>query len=125
MHATPRNDEQHVWPDADEAQLEGIFAGVAAKALAFGHLHVPYVRVWRERILVNVASAGLPKDGDSRAGYAILTERSGGWEVKHRRVAFDVEEVARDLERSGIPQLKKRLQVLRRARYKQLSAFIP
>ncbi|MGP6158975.1 MAG: hypothetical protein ACLPYS_15955 [Vulcanimicrobiaceae bacterium] len=54
---------------------------------------MPYVRVWRERLLVNVSSAGLPKDGDARAAYAILTQRSGGWEVKHRRVAFDAEGV--------------------------------
>ncbi len=125
VHASPRSDEEHVWPQADEAQLEGIFDGVAAKVIAFGHLHVPYVRMWRDRMLVNVSSAGLPKDGDPRACYAILTERSGGWEVKHRRVEFDVEEVAHELELSGIPQLKKRLEVLRRARYKQLSEVIP
>jgi len=124
-HATPRTDDEHLWPGADDAQLERAFAGVAERTFAFGHLHLPYVRVWRERLLVNVASAGLPKDGDPRAGYAILTARSGGWEVKHRRVAFDVERVVRDIERSGMPQRTKRVNVLRRHRYKELDERIP
>ena len=125
VHANPRSDDEHVWPDADEATLQRFFGGVEAAAVAFGHLHLPYVRFWNGKLLVNVASAGLPKDGDPRAGYAILTERSGGWEVKHRRVAFDVEKVERELKKSGIPGLEKRLNVLRRHRYKQLNAVIP
>ncbi len=72
--------------------------------MAFGHLHLPYARVWRDRLLVNVASAGLPKDGDPRACYALLTQRPGGWEVKHRRVAFNVDKVAREIEKSGMPE---------------------
>jgi diadenosine tetraphosphatase ApaH/serine/threonine PP2A family protein phosphatase len=81
--------------------------------------------VWRDKTFVNVASAGLPKDGDPRAGYAILTQRSGGWQVKHRRVPFDVERVARDIEKSGMPGVEKRLRVLRRHRYKNIDERIP
>ncbi len=124
-HANPQTDDEHLWPDADDARLERAFAGVAERTFAFGHLHLPYARVWRDRLLVNVASAGLPKDGDPRAGYAILTQRSGGWEVKHRRVVFDVERVVCDIERSGMPDRAKRVNVLRRHRYKELDERIP
>jgi predicted phosphodiesterase len=125
VHANPIADDVHVWPDADDAFLERITHGIVERTIAFGHLHLPYVRTWRDRLLVNVASAGLPKDGDPRAGYAILTQRPGGWEVKHRRVAFDVERVAREIEKSGMPGSKKRLTVLRRHRYKSLDERIP
>jgi diadenosine tetraphosphatase ApaH/serine/threonine PP2A family protein phosphatase len=125
VHANPKTDDEHVWPDADDAVLERVTAGVVERTIAFGHLHLPYVRVWRDKVFVNVSSAGLPKDGDPRAGYAILTERSGGWQVKHRRVAFDVERVAREIEKSGMPDVEKRLRVLRRHRYKQLDERIP
>jgi predicted phosphodiesterase len=119
-HATPTRDDEHVWPDASDEQLEAITAGVAQHTMAFGHLHLPYVRVWRDRIFVNVASAGLPKDGDPRAHYAILTQQSGGWSVRSRRVAFDVDKVERQIRRSGMPNIDERLDVLRRHRYKQL-----
>ncbi len=81
--------------------------------------------MWRGKLLVNVSSAGLPKDGDPRAGYAILTERDGGWQVKHRRVAFDVKKVATQLADCGIPGSAELIATLRRHRYKQLKHSIP
>ncbi len=120
-HATPKRDDEHVWPDASDAQLENVIDGVVQRTIAFGHLHLPYVRTWRDRTFVNVASAGLPKDGDPRAHYVILTQQSGGWSVRSRRVAFDVERVERQLRKCGMPNVAERLDVLRRHRYKQLA----
>jgi putative phosphoesterase len=124
-HANPKNDDEHVWPDAEDEQLERLFGDVRARAFAFGHLHVPYARIWRDKLLACVASAGLPKDGDPRAHYAILTLRSGGWQHKSRRVAFDVEKVARQLIKSEIPNVARCLNVLRRHRYKAIARVIP
>jgi len=125
VHANPTNDDEHVWPDADDATLERLIGAETASAIAFGHLHLPYVRIWRGKMLVNVASAGLPKDGDPRASYALFTERNGGWEVKHRRVAFDVKKVATQLAACGIPGSDELIATLRRHRYKRLKASIP
>ncbi len=125
VHANPKSDDEHLWPDAEDALLERVMDGVVERTIAFGHLHLPYARVWRDKLLVNVASAGLPKDGDARAGYAILTRRDGGWEIKHRRVAFDVDAVEREMLAAGMPDAKKRIKVLRRHRYKQLDERIP
>lgn len=125
VHANPKTDDEHLWPDAPDGFLEAVTAEVPERTIAFGHLHVPYVRTWRDRLLVNVASAGLPKDGDPRASYAIITYRSGGWQVRHRRVVFDVDAVAREIERSGMPDAKKRVNVLRRHRYRELDERNP
>ncbi|GAC1551587.1 MAG: metallophosphoesterase family protein [Vulcanimicrobiaceae bacterium] len=125
VHANPKSDDEHVWPDADDAFLERITSGVPERTIAFGHLHVPYARVWRDRFFIDVASAGLPKDGDPRAGYAILTHRPGGWQVRHRRVAFDADKVAREIEKCGMPDAKKRVNVLLRHRYKELDERNP
>jgi putative phosphoesterase len=125
VHANPTNDDEHLWPDADDDLLQRLIGDDAATAIAFGHLHLPYVRMWRGKLLVNVASAGLPKDGDARAAYAIFTERAGGWEVKHRRVEFDVKKVATQLADSGIPGSVELINTLRRHRYKRLRGFVP
>lgn len=125
VHAHPKADDEHVWPDADEALLERVIGEERATTIAFGHLHLPYVRMWRGKLLVNVASVGLPKDGDPRACYAIFTERVGGWEVKHRRVAFDTKKVATQLADCGIPGSAELIATLRRHRYKGLKSFIP
>lgn len=125
VHANPRSDDEHLWPDADDATLERMLDGERAGTIAFGHLHLPYVRMWRGKLLVNVASAGLPKDGDPRACYAILTERRGGWQVKHRRVPFDVKKVATQLADCGIPGSADLIATLRRHRYKSLKSQVP
>lgn len=125
VHANPTNDSEHLWPDADDATLARLVGEEKATAIAFGHLHLPYVRTWRGKLLVNVASAGLPKDGDARASYVILTEQHGGWEVKHRRVEFDVKKVATQLASCGIPGSAELVATLRRHRYKRLKGYIP
>ncbi|PZR58935.1 MAG: hypothetical protein DLM50_02550 [Candidatus Meridianibacter frigidus] len=125
VHANPTTDDEHLWPDAEDEVLERLIGNEAAQTIAFGHLHLPYVRTWRGKLLVNVASAGLPKDGDPRAGYATLTQRSGGWEVKHRRVGFDVKKVATQLRDCGIPDAAECINTLRRHRYKRLKNIIP
>jgi putative phosphoesterase len=125
VHANPKTDDEHVWPDATEDELERLIGDEAATAIAFGHLHIPFVRMWRGRLLVNVSSVGLPKDGDPRACYAIFTERDGGWQVKHRRVVFDVKKVATQLADCGIPESAELIATLRRHRYKQLKQLIP
>jgi putative phosphoesterase len=125
VHANPTSDDEHLWPDADDATLERLIGDEKAAVIAFGHLHLPYVRMWRGKMLVDVASAGLPKDGDPRAGYAIFTQCPGGWEVKHRRVAFDVKKVATQLADCGIPESAVLISTLRRHRYKRLKTQIP
>lgn len=125
VHANPKTDHEHLWPDADATTLERMIGDEPATAIAFGHLHLPYVRMWRGKLLVNVASAGLPKDGDPRACYAIFTEREGGWQVKHRRVPFDVKKVATQLADCGIPGSAELIATLRRHRYKHLKSQVP
>ena len=125
VHANPTTDDGHVWPDADEKTLETLIGEEKAGTIAFGHLHIPYARIWRGKLLVNVASAGLPKDGDPRACYAVFTQRPGGWEVKHRRVPFDVKKVATQLADCGIPGSVDIISTLRRHRYKRLKTLVP
>ena len=44
-----------------------------ADVLVFGHTHKPWVREIEGVLFVNDGSVGKPKDGDSRAAWALLT----------------------------------------------------
>jgi hypothetical protein len=85
--------------------------------LAFGHLHIAYTRRWRDLLLVDVGSCGLPRDEDHRAAYAILAWQDGGWQAEIRRVPYDIQEVVKQLKTCGIPNPEKRIKVLLEARY--------
>jgi diadenosine tetraphosphatase ApaH/serine/threonine PP2A family protein phosphatase len=65
---------------------------MVTNVLAFGHLHVPFIRQWEGYDLVNVSSVSMPGDGDPRAKYAVFDWDGKAWTVEHRHVEYDVEE---------------------------------
>ncbi len=117
VHANPRDLEEPIKPDSADALIRPWFAGVRAEIVAFGHYHVPFVRELDHWTLVDVASAGMPRDGDRRAVYAVLTWERGAWHAEHHRVPFDIEAVARDYAAVGFPDAKKAAEWLLKARY--------
>lgn len=124
VHANPRNLEQALMPRASDAELDRLLLEDGAepswRALAFGHVHVPYVRTWRGRLLVNVASVGLPMDGDPRAAYAILTWAGGAWHAEHHRVLYRTAIVAHEMRTLGLPRGKHFAERLMTASYSGL-----
>ena len=119
VHANPKDLEQSLHPQAPDAILEALCRGVTAEILVFGHIHIPYVRKLKKLTLCNVASAGIPKDGDVRPAWTVLTYTSDNrWTIEQRRVTYDAEAAARDHAQSGMPAGEKLGQRLLAARYK-------
>ena len=54
------------------------------------------------KVICNVGSVGRPRDGDSRACYAIYDNTSGKIDI--RRVEYDVERAARKIRDAGLPE---------------------
>ncbi len=117
VHANPRNVDDPIQPDLSDGAIDAVLGPAEFQVLAFGHIHIPSVRLWRGRLLVNVASAGLPMDGDPRAAYSVLTWAGGGWRVAQYRVEYDVERVAKEMRRNGLPRGRHFAERLLRARY--------
>src|SRR6266567_3485499 len=119
VHANPLNLEDAIFPNAPDSTLEHFLGDLepGIGALAFGHLHIAYTRRWRRLLLVDVASCGLPRDEDLRAAYGILTWQDGTWKAEIRRVAYDVQEVVKQIESCGMPNVEKRIKTLLEARY--------
>ena len=120
VHANPVDMERPLRPMMSTAELDEILLETGEPhwaALAFGHLHIPFTMRWRERLLVDVASAGLPMDGDHRAAYAVLTWEEGVWHATHHRVYYDVPVVAHEMRTNGMPRGRHFAQRLARATY--------
>jgi hypothetical protein len=66
---------------------------------------------------VDVGSCGLPRDGDIRASYAILSWQNDTWHAEHRRVTYDVNATVKQLKQSSIPHFEKRVKTLLAATY--------
>jgi predicted phosphodiesterase len=100
VHANPRDVNQIIFPpEADQprytsrrqsdAELAELLAGLQAKVLAFGHLHIPSIRHVTNHMLINVSSVSMAGDGDPRAKYAVATWDGEGWTAEHVRVSYD------------------------------------
>lgn len=119
VHANPKDLDQHLPPFAPESQIAPLLADLPPEVttLAFGHLHLPYVRDLGRVRLIDIASVGLPKDGDRRAGYGLLTWAGERWSAEQRRVEYPVEETVAQLRAAAPPGMDELLRTLLRARY--------
>lgn len=111
VHANPTDLTRPIVPQFTDADLDAVLLPDSGdepdwRALAFGHIHVPHARQWRGRLLVDVASVGLPMDGDQRAAYAVLTWDGREWRAEHYRVYYPVPVVAHEMRTSGMPRGK-------------------
>lgn len=102
VHATPRDPlDEFAPPDAGfwAKRLEGVDADV----VCVGHTHYQYALEVNGILVVNPGSVGVQRDGDPRAGYAVLDERR----VDLRRVEYPVETAVSAIEASPLPDKAK------------------
>ena len=72
VHGSPRKMNEYLFEDRPLSSFQRLAAASDADLIVFGHTHQPYVKEVGGVRFVNAGSVGKPKDGDWRAGYAIL-----------------------------------------------------
>lgn len=118
VHANPHDVDRHIFPDRSDEELMDLIGPTDVAMLTFGHLHIPFIRVIGELTLVNIAAAGLPRDGDQRATWGEFSwDAQTGWSAITHRVKYDVQETVRRIHASGMPHPEKRAEDLLRATY--------
>lgn len=102
-HANPKNLEDSLEPTMDENTIRRLLQYVDATAMAFGHLHFPYRRRVGKLVLADVASAGIPRDGDLRPAWGLFTWTPRGWRVQIRRVRYPVRKATQAITARKVP----------------------
>jgi len=106
VHGTPTRNTLYWTEDRPDAFCTRMARAAGARAgdlIAFGHTHLPWHRKVEEVHFLNTGSVGRPKDGDWRAGYAIVGLTEGPPEIEFVRVAYEVERAAEAIRRSSLP----------------------
>jgi predicted phosphodiesterase len=107
VHGTPVLNTVYWTEDRSDdfcRRMAGTAGLKAGDVIGFGHTHLPWHRSVDGIHFVNTGSVGRPKDGDPRAGYAILTiEIGGSITVEHVRVRYDVSRASEAIRRSELP----------------------
>ena len=118
-HANPRNLEDSLEPTMEESELRGYLQHLDAAAVAFGHLHFPYRRRVGRMLIADVASAGIPRDGDLRPAWGLFTYTPRGWRVQIRRVRYPVRRATQALTDRKVPGAPLLIHKMVEARYRQ------
>ncbi|MCE9530777.1 MAG: metallophosphatase family protein [Planctomycetes bacterium] len=104
VHATPREPmDEFGPPDVDfwRSRLEGIDVDY----VLCGHTHHPYILNIGRTTIINPGSVGLPRDGDPRASYAIMTDQG----AELRRVEYPFEKTIETIQASTLPDRAKEM----------------
>ena len=119
VHASPSEPgEWNYVLSIHDARVE--FRAFEEPLCLIGHSHVPGnfaldgagVRYGRQAVvelepgtrhLINIGSVGQPRDGDPRAGYALLEESPP--RLVHRRVEYDVDRASARILEAGLPRV--------------------
>jgi putative phosphoesterase len=115
VHATPQNVLDVMLPIAPDEAWTRMFEGESeVKMVAYGHIHLPFVRWFDGKVVVNPGSIGLPFDGDWRASYAVVDVQGGAIQsIQHRRVRYDLEAAIQAYEGTGHPQAASVIEAIR------------
>ncbi len=100
VHASMLGTRQGLFPHTSDAEIREKMSP-PPEVLCVGHTHHPFARQVDGTLVVNVGSAGLPFDGDARAGYAQLTWRNGAWQADIVRIPYDYEAAQQDFYETG------------------------
>ena len=112
FHGSPRSNTDAILSTTSEEALERMLVGFNAAVMAGGHTHVPMLRRYRDALLVNPGSVGLPFEQPARTGrernppwaeYALVRWVNGGLGVELRRVPVDAGAVIQAARDSDMP----------------------
>ncbi|HWV24653.1 MAG TPA: metallophosphoesterase family protein [Thermomicrobiales bacterium] len=119
VHANPFDQDRHIRPDAGRQELRELIGETQAAMIAFGHLHIAYIRALSHYTLVDVSAVGNPKDGDLRSKWGLIEWNAADqeWTAELRYVDYPLAETEEQILRSGLPSPEKTLLKLRRASY--------
>ncbi len=90
-------------PDSFASKMAGSAGAKEGDLIAFGHTHKPWHRVVEDVHLLNTGSVGKPKDGDWRAGYALVEADEGVGIVEFVRVEYDLQRAMEGILQSELP----------------------
>jgi putative phosphoesterase len=100
FHGSPTDPDEYVQEDAVD---RGLLDRTGCDILVLGHTHVPYVKSFDERFVLNPGSVGQPRDGDPRGSFAIVNTEKMDCEIV--RFEYPVKEAADAILSEGLPRI--------------------
>jgi putative phosphoesterase len=116
FHATPDSLFEAVHPDTDDELIQTkLMSARESRIYLYGHIHKPYIRYIKGKVIINTGSVGLPFDGLAMASYATVEITDGSITTSIERVPYDTEEVIEQYNTVNYPNAEMMRKILRNA----------
>ncbi len=102
-HASPGSQTQGFDPHLDASVVLERIARTDARVICCGHTHLPEVRDFGWKVVVNDGSAGYVFDGEPTASWALVEIDGDEVRTEIKRTAFDEMAVANAISARGLP----------------------
>ncbi|KKY00306.1 MULTISPECIES: metallophosphoesterase family protein [Paraclostridium] len=108
VHGSTRLINEYLKENSKEA--DEVMSELVENILVCGHTHIPYVKYYGEKLLINAGSVGKPKTGNPNANYVIIDIKNedeiaktpSSVEVEIIEVEYDFEKMANEIEENEI-----------------------
>ena len=101
-HTAPHLSVHHYLDEnTPRSELADYYQEIEADVIVTGHTHVPYVKNFEDKILVNPGSVGQSRDGDPRASFATFDTATRRFEL--RKLEYDIKETSEYLKKLNFP----------------------
>jgi putative phosphoesterase len=102
-HASPGSQTQGFDQNLDPATVVERMSRTDARVICCGHTHIPEVREFGWKLIVNDGSAGYAFDGDPTASWALVTLDGDDVTAEVRRTEYDILATASAISARGLP----------------------
>ena len=101
VHGSTRVINEYLKENSKEA--DEVMEELKEDILVCGHTHIPYVKYYNEKLLVNAGSVGKPKTNTPNANYVIINiDNNSNVATEIIEVSYDFEKMAREIEENSI-----------------------
>jgi len=102
VHGSPKNPvNEYIYPETPDVILKSFIEGENVDILIMGHTHMPFIKKFEDKLVLNPGSVGQPRDGDNNASFAFLDVDNK--EAKICRVKYNIDEVVTALGDEELP----------------------
>lgn len=105
FHGSPSDPDEFLFAETPDRRFSELARVAGCRIVVTGHSHSPYQKNIDGVLFINPGSAGRMFDGDPRACCATIDIDDQEITVRHHRIAYDIELVARELATQELPEI--------------------
>lgn len=101
VHGSPNAINEYLFEDNDN--IKEIIDNMSEDILVCAHTHIPYVKDFENKKIINVGSVGKPKIGNPNGTYALIEVVDGQVLTKIREVEYEYNKIVKDMQILNFP----------------------